>query len=180
MLKMIVLFILLSSVQAFAGFSKEANELVKIVFPETVLTDAFLNGFKQKLQDSQSLKIYDEHLVEIREIVNVNFSIPVISQNAEIVSNRMSSAEVKETVRFFNSKTGKKFLRAVKNKDHPVTADIMSKSELKDVERFFKTSTGVKWNKVMPEMSNRMPDSQSEPAESTKKNLAEFFKAHSQ
>lgn len=179
MFKVVALFILLSSFQALAGFSKEANELVKIVFPEAVLTDAFLAGFKQSLQDSSALKIYDEHLVEIREIINVNFSVPIISKNAEIISDRMSAAEIKETTRFFNSKSGKKFLRAVKNKDHPVTADIMSKAELKDVERFWKTSTGVKWNKVMPEMKNKMPDTQSEPAENTKKNLADFFKGHS-
>lgn len=176
MSKLIALFIFLGSMQAFAGFSREANELVKIVFPEAVLTDAFLTGFKQSLQDTESLQIYDEHLVQIREIVNVNFSIPVISQNAEIVSSRMSAAEIKETIRFFNSKSGKKFLRAVKNKDHPVTADIMSKTELKEVERFLKTSTGVKWNKVMPEMRNKMPDSQRDPAEAAKKNLADFFK----
>jgi hypothetical protein len=176
MLKAVVTFILLFSVQAFAGFSREANELVKIIFPETVLTDAFLVGFKQNLQDSQTIKIYDEHLVEIREIVNVNFSIAVISKNAEILSDRMNTAEIKETTRFFSSKPGKKFLRAVKNKEHPVTADILSKAELKEIERFLKTSTGAKWNKVMPDISSQMQETQSAPAEATKKNLAEFFK----
>lgn len=180
MLKAIGFFILLSSVQAYAGFSKEANELVKTVYPEAVLTDAFLTGFKQSLQDSQTLKIYDEHLVSIREIVNVNFSIPVISKNAEIVAERMSSAESKETARFFNSKTGKKFLRAVKNKDHPVIADVISKTELKEIERFLKTSTGVKWNKVMPEISSKMNETQVSPGEATKQKLSEFFKAQGQ
>ena len=148
--------------------------------PEAVLTDAFLTGFKQSLQDSQTLKIYDEHLVSIREIVNVNFSIPVISKNAEIVAERMSSAESKETARFFNSKTGKKFLRAVKNKDHPVIADVISKTELKEIERFLKTSTGVKWNKVMPEISSKMNETQVSPSEATKQKLSEFFKAQGQ
>lgn len=178
MLKALIIVVFLCSSQVFAGFSREANELVKIVFPEDVLTDAFLTGFKQSLQQPESIKIYDDHLVEIREIINVNFSVPVISRNAEIVSERMSPAEAREVAHFFNLKTGSKFLRAVKNKDHPVTADILSKAELKEIDHFMKSRTGVKWNKLMPELSSKMKETQKEPGEATKQQLAIFFQSY--
>lgn len=166
----LILFILSTSTLAFAD--PVYNKIIHKMFPDDVISESFLVGFKSKLT-GQRLEYYQSNQERIKKIVNEEYTNYIVEKVSVYISKELTVSEADEVLKYLNTPSGKIMIQVFMSKEalKLVTADVRLNQR-----KFNETNYGKKFNSLQVPLNQYMKKYIYERGPHVIKKLSEHFK----